>query len=374
MPQDAHQQALEALQTAQQALKSGDRRIARQFAARASQLAPEMEAPWLILAALAGPEASLEYLKHALEANPRSQRARQGIHWALQRQRATRQAATTRPVPVPPPVPTQKVQVTRQVRAYRDTSPVRTRPIRRPAPRPAPRRKPASPRYLTPVIVFISTVALILCASLLAWVAFSNDWTVVAQSISAAQPVWIEEPTSLPSSTSTLTPIPVASATALPTDTPLPTLTPTPEPTATPYPTEAPPEVPVEVIVEPPPVEPSAGRWIDVDLTNQMVYAYEGELVVNSFLVSTGTWEYPTVTGQYQIYVKYDAADMSGPGYYLANVPYVMYFYKGYGLHGTYWHNNFGTPMSHGCVNLRTEDAGWLYNWASIGTLVNVHY
>jgi hypothetical protein len=374
MPQDAHQQALEALQTAQQALKSGDRRTARQFAARASQLAPEMEAPWLILAALAGPEASLEYLKHALEANPRSQRARQGIHWALQRRRATRQAAATHPVPVPPPAPTQKVQVTRQVRAYRDTSPVRTRPIRRPAPRPAPRRKPASPRYLTPVIVFISTVAFILCASLLAWVAFSNDWTVVAQSISAAQPVWIEEPTSLPSSTSTLTPIPVASATALPTDTPLPTLTPTPEPTATPYPTEAPPEVPVEVIVEPPPVEPSAGRWIDVDLTNQMVYAYEGELVVNSFLVSTGTWEYPTVTGQYQIYVKYDAADMSGPGYYLANVPYVMYFYKGYGLHGTYWHNNFGTPMSHGCVNLRTEDAGWLYNWASIGTLVNVHY
>jgi lipoprotein-anchoring transpeptidase ErfK/SrfK len=105
-----------------------------------------------------------------------------------------------------------------------------------------------------------------------------------------------------------------------------------------------------------------------------MVYAYEGDVVVNSFVVSTGTWATPTVTGQYKIYVKYRSAKMSGPGYYLPNVPYIMYFYKGYGLHGTYWHNNFGTPMSHGCVNLRTEDAGWLFNWASVGTIVNVHY
>jgi lipoprotein-anchoring transpeptidase ErfK/SrfK len=115
-------------------------------------------------------------------------------------------------------------------------------------------------------------------------------------------------------------------------------------------------------------------RWIDVDLTNQYVYAYEGDVVVNSFIVSTGTWRTPTVTGQYKIYVKYRSAKMSGPGYYLPNVPYIMYFYKGYGLHGTYWHNNFGTPMSHGCVNLRTDDAAWLYEWASVGTLVNVHY
>jgi lipoprotein-anchoring transpeptidase ErfK/SrfK len=53
-------------------------------------------------------------------------------------------------------------------------------------------------------------------------------------------------------------------------------------------------------------------------------------------------------------------------------VPYVMYFFEGYGLHGTYWHNNFGHPMSHGCVNLRTPDAKWFYNWAEIGTPVLV--
>jgi lipoprotein-anchoring transpeptidase ErfK/SrfK len=50
-----------------------------------------------------------------------------------------------------------------------------------------------------------------------------------------------------------------------------------------------------------------------------------------------------------------------------------MYFYKGYALHGTYWHSNFGVPMSHGCVNFRTSDAETLFNWAEVGTLVNVH-
>jgi len=55
-------------------------------------------------------------------------------------------------------------------------------------------------------------------------------------------------------------------------------------------------------------------------------------------------------------------------------VPYVMYFYRDYALHGTFWHSNFGTPMSHGCVNLKTSDAEWIYYWASVGTLVNVHH
>jgi lipoprotein-anchoring transpeptidase ErfK/SrfK len=115
-------------------------------------------------------------------------------------------------------------------------------------------------------------------------------------------------------------------------------------------------------------------RWIDVDLTNQMVYAFEGETIVNSFVVSTGTWLTPTITGKHKIYVKVRMQDMSGPGYYLRDVPWVMFFSGDYGLHGTYWHNNFGTPMSRGCVNLTIDDAAWLFNWASVGTVVNVHY
>jgi lipoprotein-anchoring transpeptidase ErfK/SrfK len=115
-------------------------------------------------------------------------------------------------------------------------------------------------------------------------------------------------------------------------------------------------------------------HWIDVNLSEQRVYAYEGDTVVNSFVVSTGTWQTPTVTGTYKVWIKLRSTTMTGPGYYLPNVPFTMYFYKGYGLHGTYWHNNFGTPMSHGCVNLRTEDAEWLYNFSYVGTTVNVHY
>jgi lipoprotein-anchoring transpeptidase ErfK/SrfK len=115
------------------------------------------------------------------------------------------------------------------------------------------------------------------------------------------------------------------------------------------------------------------GRWIDVDLGNQSVTAYEGETAVQSFVVSTGTAIHPTVTGQFRVYIKLASTTMAGPGYYLTGVPWVMYFYRGYGLHGTYWHNNFGTPMSHGCVNLTIPDSEWLYNFAPLGTLVNVH-
>ena len=113
--------------------------------------------------------------------------------------------------------------------------------------------------------------------------------------------------------------------------------------------------------------------WVDVDLSLQRAYVYQGDQELNNFLVSTGTRYHPTVTGTYKIYVKYRSATMSGPGYYLPRVPYVMYFYKDYGLHGTYWHHNFGTPMSHGCINLKTNDAGWLFNLASVGTVVNIH-
>lgn len=122
----------------------------------------------------------------------------------------------------------------------------------------------------------------------------------------------------------------------------------------------------------------SGEKWIDVNLTTQRLTAYVGQTAVFSTLVSTGIWKYPTVTGTYRIYVKYRSANMSGGSgadyYYLPNVPHVMYFYRGYGFHGTYWHNNFGRPMSHGCVNLSLTDARWLFGWAEVGTKVVTHY
>ncbi len=114
-------------------------------------------------------------------------------------------------------------------------------------------------------------------------------------------------------------------------------------------------------------------HWFDVDLSDQRMYAYEGDTLVNSFVVSTGTWQTPTLVGRFKVWIKLKSAPMSGPGYYLPNVPHIMYYDGDYGIHGAYWHNNFGVPMSHGCINLSLPDAEWAYNFASVGTVVNVH-
>ncbi len=115
-------------------------------------------------------------------------------------------------------------------------------------------------------------------------------------------------------------------------------------------------------------------KWIDVNLSQQRITAYAGQTPVYSAIVSTGLPGTPTVVGTFSIYVKYVSAPMSGPGYYLPNVPHTMYFYRGYSIHGAYWHNNFGTPMSHGCVNLSLPDARWFFNWAPVGTKGVSHY
>ena len=90
-------EARQAIQLARQALREGDKHLARRLAQQAARLAPEWEDPWLWLAASAAPQASLGYLRRALEINPASQRARQGIHWAIERERKQRAAAIPSP-------------------------------------------------------------------------------------------------------------------------------------------------------------------------------------------------------------------------------------------------------------------------------------
>ncbi len=123
-----------------------------------------------------------------------------------------------------------------------------------------------------------------------------------------------------------------------------------------------------------PPAPSGSGKRFLVDLSEQMLYAYEGDTLVRSTLISSGLWPNTTVTGTFYIYLKYTSQRMRGPGYDLPGVPYVMYFYQGYALHGTYWHSNFGNPMSHGCVNMPTSEAEWAFNWAPIGTQVTVQW
>jgi lipoprotein-anchoring transpeptidase ErfK/SrfK len=121
-----------------------------------------------------------------------------------------------------------------------------------------------------------------------------------------------------------------------------------------------------------PPAPTTVGKAILVSTTEQRIYAYENGQLLRSHLVSTGRSETPTVLGDYTIYVKYEADDMRGADYFLPAVPYTMYFYQGYAIHGTYWHSAFGRPMSHGCVNLPVSEAQWFFNWADTSTLVRV--
>jgi hypothetical protein len=127
-------------------------------------------------------------------------------------------------------------------------------------------------------------------------------------------------------------------------------------------------------------------KHIYVDLTKQRLYAFDGDKLAYSFLVSTGLWN-KTPTGNFTIWIKLRYTRMTGGNasigtyYDLPNVPYVMFFYNddipkqaGYSIHGTYWHNNFGHPMSHGCINMKTEEVALLYDWANPPTDGNLTY
>jgi len=108
-----------------------------------------------------------------------------------------------------------------------------------------------------------------------------------------------------------------------------------------------------------------------------MLFAWENGKITFQTSVSTGLPQTPTVLGSYKIYLKYPTQEMIGysevNGHYdLTNVPNVMYFYQGYSIHGAYWHNNFGNPMSNGCVNTPLQVASWLYNWAPVGTQIEI--
>lgn len=115
-------------------------------------------------------------------------------------------------------------------------------------------------------------------------------------------------------------------------------------------------------------------RWIEVNLSDQTLIAWQGDVAVMHTTISSGLPATPTVTGRFRIGTKYSSQRMTGPGYDLPGVPWVMYFYGGYAIHGAYWHNNFGSPMSHGCVNVEPGEAQLLYDWAPPGTEVYVHY
>jgi hypothetical protein len=125
-----------------------------------------------------------------------------------------------------------------------------------------------------------------------------------------------------------------------------------------------------------PPAWASAGRrWIDVSIINQTLVAYEGQKPVYVTLVSTGAdglgdpkKTHSTVQGTFLIHTKHISVTMDGENgeeFDFRDVPFVQYFTEGFALHAAYWHDDFGTPRSHGCVNLAPVDAAWLFNWTT---------
>ena len=129
-----------------------------------------------------------------------------------------------------------------------------------------------------------------------------------------------------------------------------------------------------------PPAEIPTGRWIEVDLLQQVVMVYQDYELIYACLVATGMKPYYTQPGIFQIYEKKESEDMTGSFetdksdyYYLEDVPFTMYFDKLRAFHGAYWRAWYGYEQSHGCVNMSIGDAHWLFNWAENGEWVYVH-
>jgi len=312
------------LSRGQSAAEAGDWATARRYFAQVLDMDPDNEEALLWQAGLArDPNQSIAYLQHVLRLNPASERAKAGMAWARSR-------LPPEPEPAAPAV----------------------HPVR-PA-RAQPRRRRSASSYLWIGLLLISAL---ICAVL--------GTVVLTGDIEQLRAI-ILPPTATPTATVTPTHTPTATATATATSTSTPTCTATPTATATAtaIPTPSPTFIPSPTPI-PPVSEPLRGdKWIDVDLSTQTLVAYEGEFEVLRTTVSTGAPQTPTVTGRFRIFHKLLSQTMRGPDYEQPNVPYVMYFYGAYSLHGAYWHNDFGRARSHGCVNLRIPDAQWLFNWA----------
>lgn len=375
--------------TIRQEVRSGNRDRARQLLFEIVQENPEDERAWLWLGGLSTSAVeSINYIRRAEALRPNDPSVKKALLWAEQKLRTAQKSP--------------EIAVSRPTDFVRTESSI-------PGTRRLPRSSEAQWRHKLKRLVSIGSVILVLCGLLiiagLAWNGWRNYRTspvsvaeahasengldLYADALSSAtrEPgVSVRQAQPLvshydPPATATMNPLSPknvvagsGSGRAAWTATPLPTNTPTP--TATPLPTFVSDPSTTSGLSRPLGLAPNE-RWIDVSLDNQMLVAYEGNTPVFESLVSTGRSKYPTVTGQFRIWLRLPKQDMNGfrlgYDYDLKGVPYVQYFYEDYALHGTYWHNNFGAPMSHGCVNLPTPAAEWLFEWATQGTLVNIH-
>lgn len=317
---------------------------ARHYFVRVLRIDPDNEEALLWQAGLADdPRESIAYLQQVLKNNPSNKRAQAGLEWARQRLHKPQLIEGAQP------------------------------------------RRSARFRLWPALVIGL----LLLCAVGGAFGIKNNETLHAIIFPPTSTPTATLTPTQTPTLTLTATPITTSTPTVTPTVTPTRTTTPTPTATNTLAPSPSPTCTSLPTAILPAPQPARGEKWIEVNLSTQTLIAYEGEAEVFRALVSTGAARTPTVTGRFRIYHKLLSQTMVGPGYVQPNVPYVMYFYGAYSLHGTYWHNDFGRPRSHGCVNLRVQDAKWLFEWTdpplpsgasevwdttrSSGTLVVIH-
>jgi lipoprotein-anchoring transpeptidase ErfK/SrfK len=336
----------QAIQNAYRALQSGDKLIARRWAEQAAQLAPDLEEPWLILASIASPRASLAYLEQALKINPSSKRAIIGLRWAQERQRLQTPAISQYTQPVHLKAPVQK----------------RPRPVQN-----------TSSTLLWMLVGSLTAVLMMVFLVAATWIAWPGHFSRVEAFIAHSTV------TPTPTATSTSTPTATFTDTATATKTPLPTRTSTSTRTPTPIPTRTPTRKPTKK----PTAKPKANgpKRILVSISQQHLYAYQGDILVYSFVASTGRSN-GTLTGNFSILDKIPNAYSAPWGFYMPD--WMGIYYAGAdlenGIHSlpvltsgqVIWGNEIGKPITYGCVVLETSDANKLFNWADVGTPVQI--
>jgi lipoprotein-anchoring transpeptidase ErfK/SrfK len=345
------------------ALTSGNQRAARRWAEQSIRLMPQQEEAWVILGLLAAPQAGVYYMRRALQINPKSKKAQAGLRWALDRYTNSKEGR--RPVPG-----------NRQAQAGSGFSRSLSNPMR---------KMGLLLSALLLILVGLSMGAYEKAEAATGLPAPGPDVntqsTSSSKEVSAINTEQITTASSGEDSTST------TAATA--SEEPAPNLL--PAPTATPPPDN--PALVQEIIpaasaspavtAAPTQVLLTGPKSIVVSLSQQRLFAYQGNALVFRFIVSTGQGG-GTAVGNFQILDKISDAFSEPWGFWM---PYWMGIYYATpflenGFHAlpvlpnghTIWGDALGTPVSYGCVVLGTQDAQQLFAWTDIGTQVTIQH
>ncbi|MCP4139478.1 MAG: L,D-transpeptidase family protein [Chloroflexi bacterium] len=373
------QAAKEAIRRSRAALRKGDKVSARRWAEKAASLAPKKEEPWLLLAATSRPQLSLRYLERALAINPQSKRAQKGIAWAKKRLETQNEITQPRPAikesVVLPSGNTHGGILQIHTLDAEDTQPIK-KTIHETQPNKAilPGKKRQGWQQSAPALLM--TVILVS----LVW-AFMPRISSLAAAMQAtptatfSQEHWgeadIAKPTYTPTATATSTPTLTPTPTNTPTNTPVPTATARPANTAVP----AAPQENNDTVVY-------GQKYVLVDISDQHLYAYQGDTLVYSFVASTGMND-ATATGSFSILNKIPSAYGSTWNIWMPN--WLGIYWAGSlqnGIHAlpimangaTLWAGYLGTPISYGCVVLGSYEAQLLYDWVNVGTPVDIRW